>query len=103
MKLDLDEVCRWLRRNTVWRWQDLQATRELKRNWYAGITYLDHGYEPCALVDEDGWGGLTGVSMVDGRVIGGCSVYHCGPERVSLKEANAVAAVIKKMQAGVKS
>ena len=67
------------------------------RQWKPGIAYLDHGYEPCILVtkiDDE----LRGVSMIDGREKWGCSIYHCGPELVSMKEARAIRDIIKKMQ-----
>lgn len=57
------------------------------RRWKPGMFYLDHGSTPCVLhrlYDSDT---LEGVSLVDGRLIGGCSIYACGPEPVTRKEA----------------
>lgn len=87
----------WLWLNTKGRWRELQSWRE-QREWKPGSAYLDHGYEPCILIEID-YGALTGVSLVDGRLIGGCDIHACGPERVSLKEARTIAEVIKKMKA----
>ena len=49
--------------------------------------YLDHGSEPCVLVRLYDREVLEGVSLVDGRLIGGCSIYACGPEPVDRKRA----------------
>ena len=89
----------WGRIHRVQRFLDVRERIAFAR-WKPGITYLDHGYEPCALIEKDGYGGLTGVSMVDGRVVGGCSIYHCGPEMVPIAEARRVADVIQRMQRG---
>jgi len=89
----------WDRVHKVQRFLDLRERRAFAR-WRVGITYLDHGYEPCALIEKDEYGGLTGVSMIDGQLVGGCSIYHCGPEIVSLAEARKVADVITRMQRG---
>ena len=69
-----------------------------RRFWTPGSFYLDHGYTPCVLTEMDQYGTLEGVSLVDGKVIGGCSIHHCGPEKVSRKEAMNVASAIKKME-----
>jgi hypothetical protein len=68
-----------------------------RRFWKPGSFYLDHGYTPCALIEFD-FGALVGVSLVDGKVIGGCNIYHCGPEKISRGEAMKIAAVLKKME-----
>lgn len=66
------------------RWvQNLQARRE----WRPGMYYLDHGSTPCVLVRIEDYDSLVGVSLVDGRIISGCSIYHCGPEATDEKAA----------------
>jgi hypothetical protein len=70
-------------RQAVPRWRE-------QRRWRPGMFYLDHGSLPCVLVElrDDA---LEGVSLVDGRLVGGCSIYACGPEPVGRKEALAMA------------
>jgi len=58
-----------------------------RRRWRPGMFYLDHGSEPCVLVRLYGSDTLEGVSMVNGRLIGGCSIYACGPEPVTRERA----------------
>jgi hypothetical protein len=58
-----------------------------RRRWRPGMFYLDHGSEPCVLVRLYDREALEGVSMVDGRLIGGCSIYACGPEPVTRERA----------------
>jgi hypothetical protein len=58
-----------------------------RRRWTPGMFYLDHGSLPCVLVRLYDGDTLEGVSMVDGRLVGGCSIYACGPEPVGRREA----------------
>jgi hypothetical protein len=58
-----------------------------RRRWRPGMFYLDHGSLPCVLVRLYDGDTLEGVSMVDGALVGGCSIYACGPEPVGRKEA----------------
>lgn len=87
----LDEhpkIDRLINRSYIWRRAPRDFIRRLraKREWRPGSFYLDHGNEPCVLVRlHDDM--LTGVSLVDGRLIGGCSIYACGPEHVTEEEA----------------
>ena len=62
-----------------------------RRRWRPGMFYLDHGSEPCVLVRLYDREALEGVSLVDGRLVGGCSIYACGPEPVERREALAMA------------
>jgi hypothetical protein len=58
-----------------------------RRRWTPGMFYLDHGSEPCVLVRLYDGDTLEGVSLVDGSLVGGCSIYACGPEPVDRKTA----------------
>jgi hypothetical protein len=89
----------WDRVWKVRRFVDVKERLAFAR-WKVGITYLDHGHEPCVLVKKDRDGTLTGVSLVDGRLIGGCSMYHCGPEMVPLAEARRDADAIRAEKTG---
>ena len=71
-------------RQAVPRWRE-------QRRWRPGMFYLDHGSLPCVLVRLYDGDTLEGVSMVDGALVGGCSIYACGPEPVGRKEALALA------------
>jgi hypothetical protein len=62
-----------------------------RRRWRRGMFYLDHGSEPCVLVRLYDREALEGVSLVDGRLIGGCSIYACGPEPVTRERAQEMA------------
>ncbi len=71
---------RWQVRSAVPRWRE-------QRRWRPGMFYLDHGSLPCVLVRLYDGDTLEGVSMVDGQLVGGCSIYACGPEPVDRKRA----------------
>lgn len=57
-----------------------------ERKWKPGVYYYDHGSIPCILLRRED-DSLTGQSLVDGKVIGGCSIYNCGPELCSKEDA----------------
>lgn len=65
--------------------------RRLRRQFKPGGFYLDHGSEPCVLIKIEHKESLLGVSMIDGRLVGGCSIFSCGPEPCTRKEAVAAA------------
>lgn len=56
------------------------------RRWQPGTTFLEHGHTPAVMFELDEYDGYTAVSMVDGRTMGG-SIFHCGPEIITPKEA----------------
>ena len=64
------------------------------RNFRPGCFYLDHGSHPCVLIRRE-HDVLTGVSMVHGGIIGGCSVMACGPELTTEDEARRLADIAK--------
>jgi hypothetical protein len=70
----------------------------IRRQFKPGGFYLDHGSHPCVLICMPDSETLEGVSLVDGRVIGGCSIFHCGPEPVSREKAMEIAAEMRKTQ-----
>lgn len=68
-----------------------------RRTWRPGTWYLDHGMTPCLLQRLEDGDTLVGVSLVDGSLKGGCSIYACGPERVTVRDALRVAEVLRTM------
>lgn len=51
-----------------------------------GSFYLDHGYTPMILIEQEKDGTLRGVSLIDGKEINS-DLYHCAPESVDEKTA----------------
>lgn len=95
-KIDLWCWVRWSRTKRFFsfrqRWQDWRYLHKFK----PGQCFLDHGHEPCVLLDSsfDDGETLRGISLVDGREIWS-DLYNCGPEPVSFETARSKAKEIK--------
>lgn len=85
-----------LRRLPKNRLQDYKAWR----TWKPGMYYLDHGSHPCVLIELEQFDALVGVSLVDGSIKGGCSIYACGPEPTDAKTARDMADHLRQCAAG---
>ena len=57
-----------------------------KNGFRVGDIYEDCSYHPV-LCTEAGGGDLWGISLIDGTSPRGCSVFHCGPVKMTLDEA----------------
>lgn len=63
------------------------AHSRLNRNGFrVGDIYEDCAYHPV-LCTEAADGDLWGVSLIDGSYPRGCSVFHCGPKRLTVEQA----------------
>lgn len=60
-------------------WMKLQTLKK-------GDFYIDCAYHPC-LVTVCSGDTLEGVSLIDGSSPRSCSISHCGPERITMKNA----------------
>lgn len=75
-----------------WHWQVEQRwcmSRLNSKSIRPGDIYENCNYHPMACV-ENNYGELTGVSLIDGRV-GCCSMFHCGPFKMSLDDGIKIA------------
>lgn len=94
-RIDRVDTWLWVHRPRVL-WRRHLDRREMAR-WHAGTTFLEHGNEPAVIIELDDYDGYTAVSMVDGRTMGG-SIFHCGPEPVTWREAMKLANKMREEQ-----
>lgn len=92
---------RWwvIRRRVQYGPRNLLNSIQEWREWKPGSYYLDHGSIPCVLIRRD-YGSLLGVSLVTGDIMGGCDIYHCGPEHIEEKEAWELARALRRCAEG---
>ncbi len=89
----------------IYYWCRVRGLKQIYPRWKRmrpfrpGSFYLDHGTEPCVVVSiEDE--AILGVSMVDGRLVGGCDLWHCGPVPVTMQQAGAAVKRMKEERDG---
>jgi hypothetical protein len=89
-KSDEKDLPKWLGFRHFWHWQVEQRWVMSRLNPKAirpGHLYENCNYHPMVCLRND-HGDLTGISLVNGQV-GGCSVFHCGPFKMTVEQAEA--------------
>lgn len=60
-----------------------------ERSIRPGDIYEDCNYHPVICIENDR-GDLLGISMIDGSGPRGCSMFHCGVVKLSIKKATEI-------------